>query len=141
MSIKITLGRLATAVRSGAVNRLAELIPPGAYQFRVAKLIDAVEHEMEDYQKQERGLIMKYGVKDEAKNTVSMVGASTENAEAFNQAIAELTATETVIPYEPAVWGKLGDEAAKKLSINDVRTLGPLLVETLDAPAEPLKAV
>jgi hypothetical protein len=146
MAIKIVLSHLVAAVQSQALAHLSELIPPGGYAFRVAKLLDAVDREMADYNKQQRALITKYGVRDSAKNTISMAEATVENIEAFNKGMAELLDSEVTIPYEPIIYSKLGEEAQKKLSIRDVQALGPLLVEELPgaepAPAAPpLKAV
>jgi hypothetical protein len=153
MSIKITLGQLSTAASSQALAHTSALIPPGSYQFRAAKLLDAVEKELEGIRKQNNALIKKYGVaqtvekdgKQVPTGNISMVDASPENVVAFNDAMTELLNSETTIPYEPIIWSKLGEEAQRKLTINDVRALGPLLVEELPgaepAPATPLKAV
>jgi hypothetical protein len=145
MSIKIVLSHLVAAVQSQALAHVSELIPPGGYAFRVAKLLDAVDREMTDYNKQQRALIMKYGVKDAAKGTVSMTGVSLEALEAFNKGMSDLLDAETTIPYEPIIYSKLGEEAQKKLSIRDVQALGALLVEELPGTepvsGAPLKAV
>ena len=140
MSIKLTLGRLVGAVRSGTTAKVAEQIPPGAYRFRVAKLLDFVNREFEDYSKQERELVIKYGVKDVEKNTVSMKDATQENAQAFNAELEKLVAVEVSIPYEPIIFSKLGQAAQDALTIAHVQILGPLLVEdeaALTAAPEP----
>lgn len=137
MSIKITLGRLLGAVDSKAIANVSALVPPGSYHFRIAKLFDAIDREVTDFRKQNNALIKKFGVAEmrtegnvsKLTGNISMVGATPENITAFNDAMAELLAMETSIPYEPVIWSKLGEEAQKKLTINDVRALGPLLVE------------
>jgi hypothetical protein len=167
MSIKTTLGQLVTANESNALGNVSGLLPPGSYHFRVAKLIDAVDRELRDYTKQRNVLIKKYGVpvlveKDGQQvpnGDITLKGASIDNTLAFNTALGELLALEVTIPYEPIIWAKLGlDKPAEgpcphcgkpvkttpNLSINDVRLLGPLLVEdetALNPAPEPLKAV
>jgi len=70
-----------------------------------------------------------------------MAGVSAENVEAFSLAMQELLNAETLIPYKPISFAKLGPEA-QKLTITDVRARGPLMVEDDEAPAvvEPPKA-
>jgi hypothetical protein len=134
MSIKITLGQLVNAVRSGTLAKVAEQILPGAYNFRVAKLLDAVDAEMAGYGKQHQALFKKYGKPakdDKGQDILSLAGVEPEIIMAFNDAMSELLAAETTIPYEPILWEKLGDKAQQALTIQDVRVLGPLLVETL----------
>ena len=128
MSIKITLGHLMLAVQSQATARVAEMTPPGAYKFRVAKLLEAVDKEAADFRKQNNALIQKHGITDDQGNP-TMVGAPTMQVLAFNDAMQNLTEVEVVIPYEPIFWNKLGPDAQAKLTIGDVRNLGPLLVE------------
>jgi hypothetical protein len=132
-SIKLTLGALVTAVQSGTLAKVAGLILPGAYNFRVAKLLDAVDAEMTGYSKQQQALFKKHGVPgkgDKGQDILTLVGATPENIVAFNDAMGALLAVEVMIPYEPIIWEKLGEDAHKVLSIQDVRVLGPLLVET-----------
>jgi hypothetical protein len=140
MSIKIALGRLVSTVRSGATAKVSEQIPPGAYRFRVAKLLDFVNREFDDYVKQERELVLKYGVKDAEKNTVSMKDATPENIREFNKAIGELAEAEISIPYEPIIFSKLGQAAQDVLTIAHVQLLGPLLVEDEAALTAPVEA-
>jgi hypothetical protein len=143
MSIKITLEHLARAVESQAIAHVSALIPLGGYQFRVAKLLDAVDSEYKGYAKQRNALVTKYGVPHvvEGKTVgTTMTGATPENILAFNDGLSSLLSEETLIPYEPIIYSKLGAEG-EKLSINDVRALGSLLIEELPAPAEPLKVV
>jgi hypothetical protein len=127
--IKTTLGQLMAANQEKALAKVAEAIPPGGYHFCVAKLLDAVYKEIAGFNKQNQALVRKYGVVREDAS-ISMVGASGENIEAFNDGIRELLELEVQIPYEPIVWAKLGEEAQKKLSVGDVQVLGPLLIET-----------
>jgi len=63
-SLKMPLSRIVTAVQSDALAHVSELIPPGAYQFHVAKLIDAIEKDYSAYQKQNTALVRKYGRPD-----------------------------------------------------------------------------
>lgn len=143
MSIKITLAQLDRANTAGVFTRLSDLIPPGAYKFRVAKLLDAVDHELLAMNRQRQALFRKFGKpgKDADGNnngTLTVVGIEPEALMEFNDAISELLAAETTIPYEPVIWTKLGSEAQEKLSIGDVRLLGPLLnEEDPNAPAAP----
>lgn len=148
MSIKIPLSQLAVAQQAQALAHIDALVPPGAYKFRVAKLLNAVEHELTEYTKQQRALVLKLGVaqkdaKGKPTGGFSMAGASPENLEAFGKAMEELLNTETLIPYEPIVWSRLGEEAQAKLSVGDIRALGPLLTDDSDAapPAPPLASV
>lgn len=162
MSIKTTLGQIVIAFESGAVTNVSAIIPPGRYHFRVAKLLDAVERDFKDFGKQRQKLFQKYGVpqmtvgkdgKEVATGNLTLLGASLENITAFNEKLLELLETETTVPYEPIIWEKLGiDEvekveiscphcskpvkapAAKGLTVNDVRALGPLLIEEADLP-------
>jgi hypothetical protein len=132
-SIQLTLGRLINAVQPGTLAKVSEQIPPGAYHFRVAKLLDAVDVEMTGYGKQQQALFKKYGIPgkgDKGQDILTLVGAPPEDIVAFNDAMGALLAVEVMIPYEPIIWEKLGEEAQKVLSIQDVRVLGPLLVET-----------
>lgn len=143
MSIKITLGQIVAAFESGAIANVSAVIPPGRYHFRVAKLIDAVERDYKDFGKQRQALFKKYGVpqmvvkdgKEVPTGNLTLLGATPENIQAFNDALLELIETETTIPYEPIIWTKLGEEAEKKITINDVRALGPLLIEEDPAAA------
>jgi uncharacterized protein YbaA (DUF1428 family) len=144
MSIKTTLAQVVVAFESGTVNNVCGVIPPGSYHFRVAKLVDAAEHDYKDYLKQKQALFKKYGVpqtvekdgKQVPTGNLTLIGATPENIMAFNDAMSALLDTETTIPYEPIIWSKLGDEAQKKLTVSDVRIMGPLLVEELEgAPA------
>jgi hypothetical protein len=131
--MQLPLGTLVTAVQSGTLAKVAGLILPGAYNFRVAKLLDAVDAEMAGYGKQQQALFKKYGIPgkgDKGQDILTLVGATPENVVAFNDAMGALLAVEVMIPYEPIIWEKLGEEAQKVLSIQDVRVLGPLLVET-----------
>lgn len=128
--IKTTLGQLYAADQRKALTKVAEIIPPGGYHFRVAKLLDAVAKEIVGFNKQNQALVKKYGVVHE-DGSIGMAGASVENIEAFNNGIHELLELEVQIPYEPIIWAKLGEEAQKKLSIGDVQLLGPLMVEEL----------
>jgi hypothetical protein len=164
MSIKTTLGQIVTAFESGAIANVSAIIPPGRYHFRVAKLLDAAERDFKDFGKQRQKLFQKYGVpqtmlkdgKEVPTGNLTLVGASLENVEAFNEKLLELLETETTIPYEPIAWTKLGiDEsekteipcphcnkpvklpAAKGLTVNDVRALGPLLVEEEEETESP----
>lgn len=139
MSIKTTLGQLLAANDSGALKQIAETIPPGGYQFRVAKLLDFVEREILGFRKQNEALVKKYSTPDD-KGNYTMIGASVENVQAFNAGMQELVDEEVIIPYEPILWAKLGEGGQSKLSIAHVRALGPLLVES-DAPAHGLTSV
>jgi hypothetical protein len=139
-SIKTTLAQIAKAVESRAIEHVSALVPPGAYQFRVAKLLDAVEREYNGFIKQRNALVRKYGVpqvvekdgKQVPTGNIGLFGTTVENTIAYNDAMGTLLDEETTIPYEPIIWGKLGDEA-KKLTVGDVSALGPLLVEDLPA--------
>jgi hypothetical protein len=133
MSIKTTLSKLILAANSQALAHVSACIPPGRYKFFAAKLIDAVQAELDGYNKQHNELIKKHGVPGE-KGTITLAGATPENVEAFFTAENELTATEVTIPYQPIEYVKLGKEADEKLTINDIRAMGPLLVEG-DEPA------
>ena len=138
MSIKTTLGQLKNANDARALAKVSDLIPPGSYKFRVAKLIDAVEADLKGLHKQHVDLLKKYGVpgKDASGQAMlTVVGAAPENIEAFNDAFGKLLETETLVPYEPILWSKLGTDAQEKLTVGDVRALGPLLVEDDAAPA------
>jgi hypothetical protein len=132
-STQLTLGTLDAIVRSGLLAKIAGLILPGAYNFRVAKLFDAVDVEMTAFGKQQQALFRKYGIpgkSDKGQDILTLVGAPPEDIVAFNDAMGALLAVEVMIPYEPIIWEKLGEDAHKVLSIQDVRVLGPLLVET-----------
>lgn len=132
MSIKTTLGQLKNANDFRALSKVSDLIPPGSYKFRVAKLIDAVEADLKGLNKQHLELLKKFGVpgKDDKGNAVlTTTGASPENVEAFNNEFAKLLETETLVPYEPILWSKLGAAAQETLTVGDVRLLGPLLVD------------
>jgi hypothetical protein len=132
-SIKLPLGALVTAVQSGTLAKVAGLILPGAYNFRIAKLLDAVDVEMTGYGKQQQALFKKYGIPgkgDKGQDILTLVGAPPEDIVAFNDAMGALLAVEVMIPYEPIIWEKLGPKAHETLTIQDVRVLGPLLVET-----------
>jgi hypothetical protein len=146
-----------------AVGNVSALIPPGRYHFRVAKLIDAAQKDYQGYMKQRQELFKKYGVpqmmmkegKEVPTGNLTLAGATPENIQAFNDALMSLLEEETTIPYEPIIYTKLGideDEKSeipcphctkpvklppvqKGLSINDVRALGPLLVEDEAAAA------
>jgi hypothetical protein len=140
MSIKITLGQIDRANTSGTLSKVSDLIPPGAYKFRVAKLLDAVERELQASNKQRQALFKKYGKpgkddKGKDNGTLTVVGIEPEALMAFNDALAALLVEETTIPYEPIIWGRLGPEAQEKLSVGDVRLLGPLLIEEDPNPA------
>jgi hypothetical protein len=142
MSIKLTLGALVHAVQSKTLAKVAEQILPGAYNFRVAKLLDAVDAEMAGYGKQQQALFKKYGLPGKGENgqdILTLAGATPENVAAFGNAMSELMDAEILIPYEPIIWTKLGDKAQAALTIQDVRILGPLLVED-DAALAPVKA-
>jgi hypothetical protein len=134
MSIKLKLRQLVLAMQSQALTHVAEAIPPGGYHFRVSKLLSAVDVELTNYQKQNQALVRKYGKPDE-KGNINVAEAEFEAQEAFNLAMAELGNQDVVIPYEPIIWSKLGEEAQKKLTIRDVHALGALLVETEDEAA------
>jgi hypothetical protein len=143
MSIKITLGALVHAVQSKTLAKVAEQILPGAYNFRVAKLLDAVDAEMAGYGKQQQALFKKYGLPGKSKDgqdILTLAGATLENVTAFNDAMGELLASEVLIPYEPIIWTKLGEKAQQMISIQDVRILGPLLVEDEAALTVPTTA-
>jgi hypothetical protein len=132
MPINIALNQLVHAVQSGTLAKVAEQIPPGAYHFRVAKLLDAVDAEIAGYNKQHQALFKKYGIpgkNDKGQDILTLIGVAPEASVAFNDAMNELLAAETTIPYEPIIWSKLGEKAQQALSIQDVRALGPLLVE------------
>lgn len=137
-STKTTLAQIAKAVESQALVHVGTLVPPGAYKFRVAKLLDAVEREYGNYIKQRNDLVKKYGVpqlvekdgKQVATGNISLLGASVENVLAFNDAMGALLDEVVPIPYEPIAWAKLGAEA-EKLTVADVSALGPLLIEEL----------
>jgi hypothetical protein len=146
MSLKTTLGKLKRAYDLGVLGKITELIPPGSYKFRVAKLIDAVEDDLQGLHKQHRLLLEKYGIrsKDAEGNAVlTTVGAADDSVEKFNKAFEALLETETTIPYEPILWSKLGKEAQDKLTIGDVRLLGVLLADDTEdaAPSPQLVAV
>ncbi len=132
MSIKTTLGQLVAAANSQALAHVSACSPPGRYKFFAAKLVDAVDAELTGYNKQHNELIKKYGVKTD--KGITMAGASPENLEAFFAAETELTATEILVPYQPLEYAKLGPEAEKLLTVNDIRALGPLLVEGEEPP-------
>jgi hypothetical protein len=143
-SIKLTLGRLLNAI--AALNKVADLIPPGAYFFRVAKLLDAVDAEVVGYNKQRTAIFKRYGIPGKGENgqeTLTFIGAAPENVLAGSDALADLLNVETTIPCEPIIWTKLGEEAHKVLTIQNVRDLGPLMVEdeaalvALAAPVTP----
>lgn len=137
MPINITLGRLVLAVQSKAIEHVSALIPPGAYRFHVAKLIDAVEKEYQAWETQNNALVSKHGVpsKDAAGNDIiTMNGTTPDVFDAFSSAARDLYAITVMLPYAPLVWSKFGPEG-EKLTINDVRALGPLLVESEEATA------
>jgi hypothetical protein len=143
MSIKITLGALVHAVQSKTLAKVAEQILPGAYGFRVAKLLDAVDAEMTAYGKQNQALFKKYGRSDKdakGQDILTLAGTAPENFMAFNDAMNELLTAETTIPYEPILWSKLGEKAQQALTVQDVRLLGPLLVEDEAALTVPTTA-
>jgi hypothetical protein len=130
--MKIGLNRLVFAVETKILAKVGDLIPPGGYLFRAAKFLNAVEREYGDYVKQRNALIVKYGVDGKDVNgraTKTLAGASPENIAAYSDAMSALLDVETTIPYEPIIFAKLGPEAQTKLSINDVRALGSLIVE------------
>jgi hypothetical protein len=150
MSIKTTLNQLIVAADAKAIAHVNELVPPGGYKFRVAKLLDAVEREIAEYRKQNNELIRKYGIaevekdaegKEKPTGNITLTGAPAENVMAFMTAVQELLLIEVTIPYEPIIFAKLGTDAQDKLTINDIRALGPLLVEELPAEVTPLKSV
>jgi hypothetical protein len=143
MSIKITLRQLEIANQTKALAAVSDLVPPGGYHFRVAKLLNAVEADLNGLAKQKQALFKKYGKpgvdKDGKDNgTLTLVGATPEQIMAFNDDMAALLDTETTIPYEPIIWSKLGEKAQEKLTINDVRALGALLVEDEAAAGLPV---
>jgi hypothetical protein len=132
-SLTVKLSRLVNAVQSGTLAKIAGLVPPGAYHFRMAKLLDAVDAEMASFQKQQQALFKKHGVPgkgEQGQDILTMVGAKPEDLVAFNDGMGPLLDLDVLIPYEPIIWEKLGADAHKVLTIQDVRTLGPLLVET-----------
>ena len=143
MSIKTTLGQLKIANDLKVLARVLDLVPPGAYKFRAAKLLDAVEADLKGVNKQHMELLKKYGVegRDERGNkTLTTTGAKPEDVDTFNEEFDKLLESETTIPYEPILWSKLGAEAQEKLTVGDVLRLGPLLVDDTEAPTHPAPA-
>jgi hypothetical protein len=143
---KTTLGKLKRCNDLGTLGKISELVPPGSYKFRVAKLIDAVEADLQGMHKQHTALLKKYGVpaKDDKGNAVlTTVGAPPANVEKFNEEFGKLLETETTIPYEPVLWSRLGKEAQDKLTVGDVRLMGVLLVDDTEdtAPVPALASV
>lgn len=147
-SIKMTLRQIDMANKTQSLAAVGNLVPPGSYQFRVSKLIDFVEAELKRLHKQTSALYRKYGVltKDEkGTNVYTLAGVDVAKVDEFNLELEKLLDEEISIPYEPIVYTRLGpgeisDQScphcqkqiqvpARKLTMHEVRFLGPLLVE------------
>jgi hypothetical protein len=127
MEIKTTLRQLVESNRT--LNKIAEIIPPGAYRFVAAKFLAAAWAELQGFNEQQSALVRQYGVEAEkdGKKVFGMEGAPLESVDAFNGKMRELLGLEVTLKCDPLDWSKIGDKAQETLTVGDIASLGPLL--------------
>jgi hypothetical protein len=142
--IKTTLRQITIARDTQALLHLGEQVPPGGVHFKVARLLNAVDEALRGFEKERVELFKKYGVpevvskdgKTVKTGNLTLVGADPDNILAFNDKMGALIETEIELNVDPLAWSLLA-ECQGKLTINDVRALGPLLRDDADEVAKP----
>ena len=131
MPIKIPLTKLVAAVESGALGRLEKARIPWKYRMTCAKLASVVVAEYQRFSKLRLEMVKKHNGKEIKPGTFTVAheGNPPEAVQAFTDDMQQLLDTPLDLEVAPLSIEKLGDDC--DLSVEDIRLLGPLLVETL----------
>jgi hypothetical protein len=119
--IKITLGRIADAFTSKAIEHFGAFSLPVKTAFKNAKIIKAMQKEFELFEQQRVELAKKHGKFDPAKNVYNFDDAA--KVACFNNELTELRSIEVELPVDPIDIDSLGENS---LSSSDLLILLPL---------------
>ncbi len=98
--MKVTIKDLLDS-KSGFVELLENKDLPVLVSYRINKLIDEVNSELEQFEKQKNELIKKYGEEKTVEGKDPIVEVKTENIEKYFKDVDQLVNEEIILKYEP----------------------------------------